>query len=94
VLAFFAPSALAVIALLIQYLLLHEPLAGSVPRDVNPVDVVILRWVRSGLQYLGFGVHSLDHTGEEDGFRLAFDQVIQNPSPSIKENYKFHGSNF
>ncbi|ETS77457.1 hypothetical protein PFICI_11331 [Pestalotiopsis fici W106-1] len=76
VLAFFAPSALAVVALLIQYLLLHEPLAGSVPRDVNPVDVVVLRWVRSGLQYLGFGVHSLDHTGQEDGVRSAFDQFM------------------
>lgn len=66
---------MAVAALLIQYLLLHKPLAGSVPRDINPVDVAFIQWVRSGLRYLGFGVHSLDHTDQEDGLRAAFDQV-------------------
>ncbi|KAK6212634.1 hypothetical protein LQW54_005055 [Pestalotiopsis sp. IQ-011] len=76
VLAFFAPSAVAVAALLIQYLLLHKPLAGSVPRDINPVDVAFIQWVRSGLRYLGFGVHSLDHTDQENGLRAAFDQFM------------------
>jgi hypothetical protein len=74
-LAFFAPSFLAVVALLVRYLAFHTPFVEATPWDVNPVDVVVLRWIRDGFGYLGLRFDRLDEPGAEDGLRAAFDQV-------------------
>ncbi|KAK9772209.1 putative Transmembrane protein [Seiridium cardinale] len=73
---FFAPSCLAVAALLVQYLLLHTPFVRSAPWDASPVDVVVLQWVRNAFRRIGLGFRDLDQPSQDNGLQAVFDQFM------------------
>lgn len=79
---FLVPSCLAVAVLLVQYLILHTPLSQAASWDVNPVDVVVLQWVRGVLRLLGLSFHHLDQPSRDNSLRAVFDQVCS-PTPLL-----------